>query len=263
MRNSQYLASCHSSSGRLMPVSLYISVSMSVSMSHVCARGGVHARVHVQHGHGLLHAACCCISMSMLHAHIYAACPRPCCMSSACWMSTSVLHVLSTLHVHVQAASPCLCYVRVPVACTRPCGMSMSMLHTHICTCCTPMSMLHVHVQAASASPCSTEHGHGHAVGPWTCRRDVDIQLEHGHATWMLTCCMDIGMQLEHGYAAWTWACSMDLRGQWWLIGSSGGSLVTTPSCKPAVQGLNPAFSPAHSGLPILRWADIWDGISL
>jgi hypothetical protein len=36
---------------------------------------------------------------------------------------------------------------------------------------------------------------------------------------------------------------------QWWLIGSSGGSLVATPDCKTVVLGLNPAISPAYSGL--------------
>jgi hypothetical protein len=36
---------------------------------------------------------------------------------------------------------------------------------------------------------------------------------------------------------------------QWWLNGSSGGSLVATPDCKTAVLGLNPAISPAYSGL--------------
>ncbi len=45
--------------------------------------------------------------------------------------------------------------------------------------------------------------------------------------------------------------------------GSSRGSLVATPDCKPAVLGLNPAISPAYSGLPFLGWAVIWDGTSL
>jgi hypothetical protein len=52
-------------------------------------------------------------------------------------------------------------------------------------------------------------------------------------------------------------------REQWWLIGSSGGSVVVTPDCKNAVLGSNPAISPAYSGLPVLRWAAIWDGTSL
>jgi hypothetical protein len=30
-----------------------------------------------------------------------------------------------------------------------------------------------------------------------------------------------------------------------------------------AVLGLNPAISPTYSGLPVLRWAAIWDGTSL
>jgi hypothetical protein len=47
------------------------------------------------------------------------------------------------------------------------------------------------------------------------------------------------------------------------MEGSSGGSLVATPDCKTAVPGLNPAISPAFSGLPVLRWAAIWDGTSL
>ncbi len=45
--------------------------------------------------------------------------------------------------------------------------------------------------------------------------------------------------------------------------GNSGGSLVVTPDCKPAVPGSNPAISPAYSGLSILGWAAIWDGTSL
>jgi hypothetical protein len=43
-------------------------------------------------------------------------------------------------------------------------------------------------------------------------------------------------------------------------FGRSGGSLVATPDCKPTVLGLNPADSPAYSGLPVLRWAAIRDG---
>ncbi len=42
-------------------------------------------------------------------------------------------------------------------------------------------------------------------------------------------------------------------REQWWLIGSSGGSLVATPDCEAAVLGSNPAISPAYRGLPVLR----------
>jgi hypothetical protein len=43
---------------------------------------------------------------------------------------------------------------------------------------------------------------------------------------------------------------------QWWLIGSDT-RLYT------AVLGSNPAISPAYSGLPVLRWAAIWDGTLL
>ncbi len=42
--------------------------------------------------------------------------------------------------------------------------------------------------------------------------------------------------------------------------GSSGGSLVATPDCKPVVTGSNPAISPAYSGLPVLRQVAFWDG---
>jgi hypothetical protein len=45
--------------------------------------------------------------------------------------------------------------------------------------------------------------------------------------------------------------------------GSSGGSLVATPDCKPVVPDSNPAIPPAYSGLPILGWAAIWDGTPL
>jgi hypothetical protein len=53
------------------------------------------------------------------------------------------------------------------------------------------------------------------------------------------------------------------LREQWWLLGSSSGSLVVTPDCETAVLGSNSANSSAYSGLPVLRWAAIWDGTSL
>jgi hypothetical protein len=42
-----------------------------------------------------------------------------------------------------------------------------------------------------------------------------------------------------------------------------GGSLAATPDCETAVLGSNPAISPAYSGLPVFRWAAIWDGTSL
>jgi hypothetical protein len=45
-----------------------------------------------------------------------------------------------------------------------------------------------------------------------------------------------------------------------WCPDSSGCSLAATPDCETAVLGLNPAVSPAYSGLPILRRAAIWDG---
>jgi hypothetical protein len=47
------------------------------------------------------------------------------------------------------------------------------------------------------------------------------------------------------------------------FFGSSGGSLVVTPDCEAAVLGSNPAISPAYRGLPVLRWAAIWDGTLL
>ncbi len=50
------------------------------------------------------------------------------------------------------------------------------------------------------------------------------------------------------------------LREQWWLLGSSGGSLEATPDCETVVLGSNPAISPTYSGLPVLGWAAIWDG---
>jgi hypothetical protein len=45
--------------------------------------------------------------------------------------------------------------------------------------------------------------------------------------------------------------------------GSRGGSFVVTPDCETVVLALNPAISPAYSGLPVLRWAAIWDGTLL
>jgi hypothetical protein len=75
------------------------------------------------------------------------------------------------------------------------------------------------------------------------------------------------------------------MRKQWWLFeaavvahegavvahevavaahqGSSGGSLVVTPDCDITVLSSNPAISITYSGLPVLRWAAIWDGTSL
>jgi hypothetical protein len=41
--------------------------------------------------------------------------------------------------------------------------------------------------------------------------------------------------------------------------GSSGGSLVATPDCETAVLVSNPVISPDYSGLPVLRWAGIWE----
>jgi hypothetical protein len=46
-------------------------------------------------------------------------------------------------------------------------------------------------------------------------------------------------------------------------MGNSGGSLVETPDCETVVLGSNPAISQAYSGLPVLRWAAIWDGTLL
>ncbi len=45
--------------------------------------------------------------------------------------------------------------------------------------------------------------------------------------------------------------------------GNRGGSFVVTPDCETVVLALNPAISPAYSGLPVLRWAAIWDGTLL
>jgi hypothetical protein len=44
---------------------------------------------------------------------------------------------------------------------------------------------------------------------------------------------------------------------------SDGGSLVGTPDCDSAVLCSKTAISPAYSGLPVLRWAAIWDGTLL
>jgi hypothetical protein len=41
---------------------------------------------------------------------------------------------------------------------------------------------------------------------------------------------------------------------------SSDGSFVATPGCKPAFPGSNSTISTAYSGLPVLRWAAIWNG---
>jgi hypothetical protein len=53
------------------------------------------------------------MSISMLHVHLHAAFPFPCCMS------------MPMLHVHVHAAFPC------------PCCMSMSMLHVYVHVACS------------------------------------------------------------------------------------------------------------------------------
>jgi hypothetical protein len=72
----------------------------------------------------MLHVCCpCCIFMSILHGHVHTAWPCPCCMSSPCYMSISMLHVQSMLHVHIHAACPCPCCISIP------CCMSVSMLN--------------------------------------------------------------------------------------------------------------------------------------
>ncbi len=45
--------------------------------------------------------------------------------------------------------------------------------------------------------------------------------------------------------------------------GSSGGYFAATPYFETAVLGLNPAISPAYSGLLVLSWAAIWNGTLL
>jgi hypothetical protein len=99
--------------------------------------------------HFHVYAACprlCCMSTSLLHVHVCAACPRLCSMFR------------SMLHVHAYAAcsrlccmSPSMLHVQVYAACPRPCWMSMSLLHVHVhaaCPypCCMSMVMLQVHV---------------------------------------------------------------------------------------------------------------------
>ncbi len=69
------------------------------------------------HPDNCVHAAClyscpCCMSMSILHIHVHAAC------SCTCWMFMSILHIHVNAAVHVAARS-------------CPCCMSMSMLHGH------------------------------------------------------------------------------------------------------------------------------------
>jgi hypothetical protein len=62
---------------------------------------------------------------------------------------------------------------------------------------------------------------------------------------------------------------------QWWLVWEQWGLLVAVVAlgagwllvaisdCETAVLGSKPAISQAYSGLPVLRWAAIWDGTPL
>ncbi len=94
--------------------------------------------------HVLTHAAChghsacptpCCMSMSNLNVQFYAACPCPCCMDlnmqhgleHAAWacpmcpfMSKSIRRVHTFLHVLVNTANLCICWM----------SMTMPMLHS-------------------------------------------------------------------------------------------------------------------------------------
>jgi hypothetical protein len=73
-----------------------------------------------------------CMSTSMLHAHVHAACPRTCCMP------------MSMLHAHVHAAYPCSFCVQVHAGCPCPCYMFIPMLNAHA----------HVAPRAHGAYPC-------------------------------------------------------------------------------------------------------------
>jgi hypothetical protein len=55
------------------------------------------------------------------------------------------------------------------------------------------------------------QHGHGHAVGTWTCITDMDMQHGHEHAARTWTCGTDMDMRHDFGHAAWIW--TMDMHG--------------------------------------------------
>jgi hypothetical protein len=63
------------------------------------------------------HAPCsCCMSVSMLHVRVHAACPCPCCMS------VSMLHVYVYVHVHAACSCPCcMCMPNVCIHTACPC----------------------------------------------------------------------------------------------------------------------------------------------
>jgi hypothetical protein len=52
-------------------------------------------------------------------------------------------------------------------------------------------------------------------------------------------------------------------RRTWRLLKNGVGQANFAPDGETAILGLNPAISPAYSGLPVLRWAAVWDGTSL
>jgi hypothetical protein len=96
---------------------------------------------------------------SMLHAHVYAACPCPCCVSLS------------------------MRYVRVHAAC--------------LCQCCMFKSMSHGLGHAAM--DLNRQHWHGHAAWKSTSSMDLDMQQHAlGHAARTCTCSMNMDKYMQN-----------------------------------------------------------------
>jgi hypothetical protein len=129
MRPRQLNVACSGLCPRCMPMSM-----PSMTMLHVPVTG--------------------CVSISVPHPHIHAACPFLCCMSESMphvhvhCMSMSMLHVPLMLRVQIDYSSPNLC---------------------------CKLMLLHVHVHALAQEL----HGQVHTALTWICSRNM--VMHHGH----------------------------------------------------------------------------------
>ncbi len=135
--------------------------------------------------------------VSILHAHIHAACQRP------CWTWTCSMDMPWTCSMNMNMV--------VQTACCCPCCMSASKLHVYAAWPSPYLSMSMLHGPAHTAF--WHEHGHaawrGHAAWTWTWSMDTwtcTFGLEKGIS-------MDMDTQHVLRHVAWTWTCDMD--GQW------------------------------------------------
>ncbi len=144
------------------------------------------------------------LRVHVLHAHLYATCLCPCCMSM------TVLHGLEHGHEHtVITSTPSMdmeCNIDMGkqpehghATCTGTCSMGMYMQHgqwahrmvaacTFKCPCCMSMSLLHVPVHAAYPCPCCMTHYMlcvlDHAAFPCLCSISMSILHVHVSVAW-------------------------------------------------------------------------------